>query len=117
MSRYTYTYALCRNTLDVEIPAGWPTERGGLLVEVQASSHEQASRLIDSMWWPGMGYSCRAAVHDSQAVTRTLSDEAKQSIRRKAARRRALAKNPLFAESEIDAAYNKNPDYYGGIRP
>lgn len=54
---------------------------------------------------------------DPFAPRRELSIETKQSMRRKAARRRALRVSPMFAEQEIDKVFARQPDYYGGIRP
>jgi hypothetical protein len=48
---------------------------------------------------------------------RVLPLSIKQSIRRKALRRRVEAKMPMFAEDAITKAFDQNPDYYGGVRP
>ncbi len=59
-----YTLALRRNTLAVDIPEGWPTARGELLLEVRSSTWEDAKRIMDTIWWPESGYSCHVTIVD-----------------------------------------------------
>jgi len=61
----------------------------------------------------GSGYSVHFYGAIDEKPPRRLSGEARQSIRRKALRRRQERNNPLFAEVAIEAAQARNPEYYG----
>ncbi len=110
-------YALVRNTMPVDVPAGWPSAKDAVLVEVVKVHDGKCPSVIDALWFPGCGYQVCFSVVDPYATARKLSETAKQSIRRKAIRRRLAAKNPMFIEAEIDAAFAAQPEYYGNIRP
>ena len=58
----------------------------------------------------GWAISCRVL---NTKPPRRLSEQAKQSIRRKALVRRVNKQAPLFAESIIDSKLAAHPDYYG----
>ena len=107
-----WTYALIRNTLAVEVPHGWPRDRGEILLEV-IGTHEQCKPVIDSLWWPGSGYSCHCSPLAVVPVRR-LSQSAKASVRRKSLRRRLEKEAPLFAESLERDALASDADYYNG---
>lgn len=68
--------------------------------------------VIDALWFPGSGYEI-AVTFESSAEPRQLSDEAKQSIRRKSLKRRIERDAPLFAASLYSSTVANNPDYFG----
>jgi hypothetical protein len=104
-------FTLTRNTLNAEIPDGWPAERNEVLVDVIAPGGRTPA-VIEAIWYPGCGYS----VHETPLrieEPRRLSEETKQGIRRKSLVRRMEAKATLFAAEMIAEALEAQPDYYG----
>ena len=70
--------------------------------------------VISALWFPGSGYEIQvSAATVDVASRRTLSDTAKQSIRRKALKRRLAKDAPLFADALYSSALDDKPDYYG----
>lgn len=106
-------WGLVRNSWPCEIPEGWPTERGEVLLEVEAPHDGTTPALINAMWSPGCGYSVHFSVVDLAAPSRRLSEPAKQNLRRKSLARRLNSKMPLFAAEMIEQTIAAKPDYFG----
>jgi hypothetical protein len=61
----------------------------------------------------GGGYALHWIGDATPKPIRRLSEESKQSIRRKSLERRARNQSPLFADEMIAQALASKPDYYG----
>lgn len=117
MSQFS-RWAMVRNTLDVEVPTGWPTGKGDVLVEVIAPGGSRtAPSPIDDLWWPGCGYNIHWSPTDPTKIPRKLSETAKRSIRRKALVRRIEKAAPLFATDLIEQSLAAQPDYFFETEP
>lgn len=104
---------MCRWTLEWNNPKTNPPEgQPRILVDVTLPRGEKPASL-NAQWKPGTGYGIHFYGAVSLKPPRTLSESAKQSIRRKALARRMRTKNPLFADTAIAAAIAANPTYYG----
>lgn len=83
------------------------------IVVVETVPRGARTPVIDALWFPGSGYEV-AVSPLSSSEPRQLSDEAKQSIRRKSLKRRLEKDAPLFAADLYSSAVADKPEYFGG---
>lgn len=108
-------HALVRSTWVCEVPDGWPTQQGEVLVEVSVPHTGVTPSIIEALWFPGCGYSHHISIFDPATPERRLSEPAKQNLRRKALVRRVNAKAPLFASELIEQSFASKPEYFGEL--